>query len=52
MYQHHRQMMHTHLALRQRLSFSEGPQIPQQALLQAKALLRTYIFRNSALSCP
>ena len=51
MYQHHRQMMHTHLALRQRLNSLERPQILHQALLQAKTLLRK-VFRNSALSCP
>ena len=36
MYQHHRQMTHTCLALRQWLSSLEGPPIPHQALLQAK----------------
>ena len=36
MYQRHRQMTHTCLALRQWLSSLEGPPIPHQALLQAK----------------
>ena len=49
MYQYHCQMTHTHLALRQWLNPLEGPQIPHEALLQAKALLRTHIFRNILL---
>ena len=44
MYQHHRQMTHTYLALRQWLHSLESPQISHQALLQAKTLLRTHIF--------
>ena len=52
MYQYHRQMTHTHLALHQWLNCLEGPQISQQALQQAKTLLRIHIFRNSALSEP